>query len=483
MKLLAKQTLIYGIATVAPRILSVILVPLYIEVLPSKEEYGEISVIFSWIILLNVVLAYGMETAFFRFYHKNKDRQVVITTSGISIVITSLLFLLLALSFKNNLAELTGIQPKYLEFTIWVLCLDALVIMPFALLRAQGKALKYSFLKLLNVAVNLGLNLFFLLLLPFWAATDSLGFLEEIYVSNFEISYIFISLLIASLITFLILLPYYFKLRPKFDVQLWKSMLRYALPVLFAGLAFAINEAFDKILLEQLLPPETARATVGAYAACYKLGLFMTLFATAFRLGVEPYFFSKAEAANAKKVYAEVTRIFVICGALIMLSVMAFIHPLKQLLIPDENYWVAMPIVPIILMANFCLGIYFSLSVWYKVTDRTKFGAYISGVAALLTIGLNFWLIPVIGFMASAWATLAAYAAMMLLSYILGQKFYPIDYKLKDMLFYLIISLALSISFYYLLEKNTYLVWSLWLAFLLLVFVKEKKSIQQYLLK
>ncbi len=482
LKKLFKQTIIYGLATVLPRMLSFLLVPLYTDVLPVRE-YGNFSIIISWIVLFNVILAYGMETAFFRFFHKEKDKGLVVSTSAVSIIFTTVLFFLFTYIFSSQLAFLSGINEEYIIYTIFVLVLDALVIIPFAWLRANGKPVRYAIIKILNVAINLGLNVFFLLVLPKLASGDISGFWNSIYRPDFEISYIFISMIIASGITFFLMLPFYTKIQYAFSTSLWSKMLNYAYPVLIAGVAFAINETFDRILLDWLLPENIAEEAVGAYAACYKLAIFMTLFTTAFRMGIEPFFFSHAEEKNAPQTYALITRYFVAFGSVILVTVVVFSDLLKILLIRNSDYWEAMKIVPLILLANFCLGIYHNLSVWYKITDRTKFGAYISVAGAVITLIVNFLLIPTMSYMGSAIATVGAYASMMGLSYYFGQKYYPIPYNLKKIGSYLIFSIVISgISFYFF--RNNYLIGiTLWLAFLTLILVQEKSAIKKLIAK
>ncbi|GGG30500.1 oligosaccharide flippase family protein [Christiangramia forsetii] len=473
-KKLFQQTFIYGLATVLPRMLSFLLVPLYTEILP-KEEYGEISVIFAYFVLFNVILAYGMETAFFRFYNKQSNKREVLSTSGISLVISSLLFFGIAFISKEWISAITGIPIQYINLAIWILLLDALVIIPFAWLRASEKPMRYAIIKILNVAVNLGLNVFFLLFLKDLAEGSEI--FQTIYIPDFEISYVFIANLIASSLTLLLMFPFYIKIDFKFNSTLWKSMMRYAFPVLIAGIAFSINEVFDRIMLDYLLPEDIARSEIGAYSACYKLALFMTLFATAFRLGIEPFFFSHAESKNAAQTYAQITNYFVVFGSLILVGVIVFVDFLKLILIQNDTYWEAMEIVPLILLANLFLGIYHNLSVWYKITDRTKFGGYISLAGAVLTIALNLWLIPVISYTGSAIATLAAYGLMMLLSFYFGQKYYPIPYNIKKIGGYLFLSIIISALSFYVFRGNYFVGIPLLLLFIGIVYFSEKKQI------
>lgn len=480
-KTLFKQTFIYGLATVLPRMLSFLLVPLYTDtsVLPSPAEYGEVSLIFSYFVLFNVILAYGMETAFFRFYNKESNQGKVLGTSVVSLALSSFGFLILGLLFQDHIASIIDIPVKYINLVVWILFLDAMVIIPFAWLRATQRPIRYAVIKILNVAINLGLNLFFLLALKDLAEKSSL--VEFMYRPNFEISYIFIANLVASSVTLLVLLPFYFKVQFQFDKALWKQMINYAIPVLIAGVAFSINETFDRILLDKLLPNDIADTQIGMYSACYKLAVFMTLFATAFRLGIEPYFFSHAKNNNPQKNYARILEFFVAFGSVILLTVVVFADVIKPYIVRSEAYWEAMWIVPIILIANLCLGIYHNLSVWYKITDKTKFGGYISVFGAMVTLALNFWLIPIIGYKGSAIATVSAYASMMLISYYFGRKYYPIPYNLKKIGSYLSVSIIFSLIAFYKLEHRFALQFLLLVVFLTLVYVMERKEIKQFL--
>ncbi len=478
-KSLVKQTAIYGIATVLPRMLSFLLVRLYTDVLDTAA-YGEVSVIFSWVVFFNVLLAYGMETAFFRFYSNQEDKKAVIGTAMISVFWSSIVFLVVFMLFRNTIAGLSSIDVEFITYTIWILVLDALVIIPFSKLRAYQRPVIYALIKIGNVLINLGLNLFFLLILPKMAAANPESFLASIYIENFQIGYIFIANIVASLLTLVVLLPNYFHIQWHFDVQLWKKMLRYGFPILIAGLAFAINEHFDKILLQIL---HVSKSEIGAYAACYKIGLFMVLFRTAYTLGIEPFFFSYAKNENAPKAYADVAKYFVIFGSIISLSVIVFADIIKVLLIPNSAYWEAMKVVPLIVLANFFLGIYTNLSVWYKLTDRTKMGAYISIVGAIITLVLNMLLIKQFSYLGSAIATIVAYGSMMLISYVLGNKYYPIPYDMKRISGYLGVSIVGSTLYFYGFRENYFVGVGALLFLLYFVYHNEKETILQILKK
>ncbi len=482
LKKLFKQTAIYGLATVLPKMLGFLLLPLYTGILETAG-FGRVSVIFAWFAIFNVLLAYGMETAFFRFYHGNEDKSKVVSTSLISVLVTTFIFLILGLTFQNALASLMDIDLKYIRFTIYILALDALVIIPFAWLRAAEKPMKYAVIKLINVVINFGLNCFFLLALSGLAEGSSEGIWNFMYQPNNEITYIFISLLIASAVTLSLMLGVYLDMNFSFDKNLWKRMMKYAWPVLVAGIAFSINEVFDRILLKYLLDPSIAETKIGMYSACYRLGLFMTLFATAFRMGIEPFFFSHSDTENPQKTYAQITNYFVMFGSIILLTVVVFADVLKTQFVRDEAYWEAMPIVPIILLAAFFLGIYHNLSVWYKVTDKTRFGAFISVIGAMISIGVNFIFIPKFGYMASAIATLLAYGTMMVLSYYFGKSRYPIPYNFRKIIFYLGISILFSILSFYVFDRNIWVGIILLALFLGLVYKLENEKLRKIFVK
>lgn len=473
-KKLFKQTFIYGLATVLPRVLAVILVPLYTTVM-LPEEYGIYSTLMAYLILGNVLLSYGMETAFFRFITKDADNQKIVqSTTLTSISVSTLVFLGITLLFTNQIATVAEFKPEYVTYGLLILALDALVVLPFAWFRVNERPMRYAVVKIFNVVVNLAFNLFFLLLLPKLAVNSS--FWNSLWFPENKVAYVFIANLIASAVTLLVLLPLYVKIGFGFNKTIWKQMMKYAIPVLIAGIAFSVNEAFDRILLKYLLPENIAETQVGLYSACYKLGMFMTLFVMAFRLGIEPFFFNHSGHENAKNTYATITKYFTLFGCLILLVVVVYIDVFKRILIPNSQYWEALKIVPLILLANLFLGIYHNLSVWYKVTDRTKFGAYISVFAAIVTLVLNYVLIPIIGYMGSAIATLAAYGSMMVLSYLYGRKYYDVPYEVKKISGYLLLAIGFSAISFYAFNGNIWLGTALLVVFAIIMFYSEKKE-------
>ena len=477
-KNLFKQTFIYGLATVLPRALSIVLVPLYVIVL-GKEQYGVYASLMAFLILGNVVLSYGMETAFFRFINKEESQKKIVQSTALSsLTISTLIFLIVTLIFSQDISSILLFKREFIVYGIIILSLDALAVLPFVWFRANNKPMRYATIKIISVSINLGFNLFFFLLLPELAKGNTNMIWDSIYLAEDQVAYVFIANIIASGFTLALLSPLYLKIGFGINRRIWKQMIRYAFPVLIAGIAFSINEAFDKILLKYLLPESIAEAQVGVYAACYKLGVFLTLFASAFRLGIEPFFFNHSKHRDAKENYATITKYFTIFGSMILLFVVVYIDIFKQILIPESSFWEALTIVPIILLANLCLGIYHNLSVWYKVTDRTRFGALISSIGACITIVLNFLLIPWISYKGSAIATLAAYGSMMVISYLLGRKYYAVPYDLKKIGAYLLLSVVFSVFSFYVFGGDLWIGTVFMLLFIGLVYQFEKREIK-----
>lgn len=471
---LFKHTAIYGIATILPRLLSLILTPLHIDNL-EKSQYGVYQVLFAYMILGNVLLSYGMETAFFRFVNKEKEKEKVQKTALSSLLLSSILFFTIGWLLKGYISGWIGYSEIFVKYAIAILVLDALVVIPFAWFRNQGRAIYYTIIKIGNVFINLLLNLFFFLGLPLLQKTNPSGW-QWLLVEN-KVEYVFIANVVASLLTLIILLNVYRKIGLGFSFPLWKKMFKYAYPVLVAGIAFSINEGFDRIFIRMFYPSDSAEAVVGVYGACYKMGVFMTLFITAYRLGIEPFFFNTASDKNAPKTYATITRIFIIFASFILLFVSAYTDIFKRFLIPNPSYWEALWIVPFILMANLFLGVYHSLSVWYKVTDKTSYGAYISLIGGGITIVANLFLIPVMGYRGAAVATLLAYGGMMIISYFIGQKKYPIPYKLKSIGIYLLISIGGTFINFYFLNRNLWTGTLFVFLYLLMIVYFEKRTI------
>jgi len=475
-----KDTIIYGIAAVLPRAINIILVKLHTNTLQS-DKYAENTIYFVYAAYFNAILTYGMETAFFRFFTKEKDKGKVISTSFISLMVTTLLFLAVMLTFSTNISSYFGFEnAMYLQILILVTVFDTLVVIPYAYLRVTDRPIKFAFYRIVNILIYAFLNLYFLLYVPYAIKNDF--YVPKVISSSFAeqplVIYIFIANLIASIVTFLQLLPIIFKFKISFDKNLLLKMLTYGIPIMIGSLAFVTNENLDKLLLTKYLGKEQ----MGIYAACYKLGVFMILYIMAFRLGAEPFFFNHAEEKNAKSTYAKILNWFTVIGAIFMLIIVAFIDVFAKILI-NEAYFDALAIVPIILLANLFLGIYYNLSVWYKLTDKTKFGMYISIVGAIITISFNIIFIPIIGFMASALATLLAYGLMTAISYVIGKKYYAIPYKITNIFLYLFLSVGFSYLSFLLFRGNLLISSLLVVLFIGFIAWNERTEIRQILKK
>ncbi len=449
-KKLAGQTAVYGLSSIIGRFLNYLLVPLYTNLFLTSE-YGIVTDLYAYSGFFFVLLTYGMETAYFRFSEKHKNPEKVFTTAVTPLFLTTSVFLFTVLIFSGKIADLL-LYPNHREYIIlfsFIISFDVLSAIPFAKLRRENKAVKFAVFKFVNIGLNIGFNLFFLLLCPYLLKNNPDSFVKIFYSENGGIIYIFISNLIAGGVTLLLFIPEYLKTKYTFSKDILKQLLIYGSPLLFAGLAGMVNEVIDRILLKYLIvvpagvpnPDDYIFSQIGIYGANYKLSILITLFIQAFRYAAEPFFFSHAKEKNAKNTYAKVMKYFIIFGLIIFLGIMLYIDIAKHFI--NKNYWSGLKIVPILLFANLFLGIVYNLSVWYKLTDKTKFGAYIAGIGAFVTIVLNIILIPKTGYMGSAWATFFCYFTMMLVSYLWGKKYYKIDYPIKSVFLYIIIALLL----------------------------------------
>jgi O-antigen/teichoic acid export membrane protein len=430
-KKLAGDTAIYGMSSIIGRFLNWWLMPLYVNLF-APEEYGIVTNLYAYVAFFMVFLTYGMETGFFRFASKNNASEKVYSTSLVALFISSLLFLVLIILFKNPLASLIK-YPEHPEYILWfgfILAIDAFTAIPFARLRLNNRPVKFAVVRMINIGFNIAFNLFFLLLCPKLMENNPDSIVRFVFSSEIGVGYVFISNLLASIVTLLLLLPEIFKFSFFFEKALIQKMLNYSYPILIVGMAGILIQQIDKILIPFLIPEdEFPMKQLGIYGAAVKVAVLMNMFIQAFRYAFEPFFFSQAESKNDKNIYAEIMKYFVIFGLLIFLGMMLYIDVIK-LIIPLE-YEEGFAIVPVIMLANLFFGIYFTLSLWYKLTDLTRYGAYISVFGAVITITLNFILIPQFGYKGSAAALLAAFFIMMVISYFLGQKYYPVPYNLK----------------------------------------------------
>lgn len=443
-KKLIGQTAVYGLSSILGRLLNYLLVPLYTRIF-ERAEYGVVSELYAYVTFLMVVFTYGMETAFFRYVNVEKDKVNVYSTALNSVIITSIILVSAICIFVHPIAD--GLSytshPEYIIYFALILGLDAISAIPFAKLRQENKALRFAGLKFINILINVILNLYFLLLCPYLYKHDPSSPFLFMYKPGIGIAYIFISNFISSLITLLLLSKEILKEKFYLDIGLWKKMILYALPLLLGGLAGMVNETIDRILLVHWLPfsHEQNLAMNGVYGACYKLSILMTLAIQAFRMAAEPFYFAQSKEKNAAQVYATVMKHFVIICLIIFLGVMLYIDQVKYFI--GEKYWEGLSVVPVLLLANLFLGVYYNLSVWYKISGKTIYGAYIAVLGALITLLLNFWWIPALGYIGSAWATLICYFSMALLCYLFGQKFYPVSYPIGKIGLYFIFAISL----------------------------------------
>ena len=476
-----KDTIIYGIAAVLPRVINFLLVRIHTDALPP-DSFSENTYFYIWAALFSVLLTFGMETAFFRFYNNEKNKGVLISTAFVSMLFMTVIFIILLGVFFDSFLNLFDFEsnPLRLKLFIGILALDTIAMVPFAYLRASNRPVKYAVIKLINVAVIVVITLLGLKYIPdFLESGKSLPvIITDNYYKTPKVNYIFIANIFGSALSFLLLLPYLLRFKFQFNIELLKKMLTYSWPIAVAGIAYVINENLDKYLIKQLI----GDAEMGIYAACYKLAIFMNLYIMAFRLGAEPFFFNHADKKNAKETYARILNYFVIIGALVFVGIVVYIDFLKQLFI-NQEYWSAIKIVPIVLLAYLFLGIYHNLAIWYKLTDKTRYGMYFSIVGAIVTIVLNLWLIPKIGMMGAAWATLLAYGSMTVISYFIGKKHYPINYKIKKMGVYLIASVIICAMSFLQFRGDFWMSTLLLLIFTGIVFWNERKELKLILKK
>lgn len=447
-KSLAKETAVYGLSSIVGRFLNWCLVPLYVYLFPT-EDYGIVSYLYSFTAVALVVLNYGMETGFFRFVNKEPDPARVYSTSLSSVGTTSLLFIVLLSLFIRPVADVM-LLPRHPLF-VWLLgvtvAVDAFSNIPFAYLRYKKRAFRFAGIKLLNIAVNISLNLFFLLgcpaLMRHCPAMVS-WFYEAAGGEAFGIGWIFVANLMSTLIVLMCLLPELRGHRFGIDGKLLRRMLSYSWPLLILGVAGIMSQNMGQMLIPYLFKgaEEAARSMVGIYGANIKIAIVMVMFAQAFRYAYEPFIFAQAkgEGEDKRRAYCDAMKYFVIFGLFIFLAVMFYLPVLKHFVSPA--YWVGLRVVPVMMLAELCFGVFFNLSLWYKLTDRTQWGMYLSLLCFALMLGLNLWLVPAIGipdgYMGSAWAALISYFTVMVVSYFLGRKYYPLPYQTGRMFLYLL---------------------------------------------
>lgn len=418
---LASQTAIYGLSSMLGRFINFLLVIPHTQYLKSVGDYGDITTIFSFMAFFNVILTYGMETSYFNFIRNGHDAKVVYSNAQKSILFSTLIFSILVFLFAAQCGNFIGFnnQVEYVYISLIFLVFDTLSALPFARLRFEEKPLKYAAIKIVNIGVNITLNLWFL------KATPQ-------FLNHFDqVALVLIANAVASFFSFAILAPLVFQIKNPFDKLLFKQMIRYAWPLIFVGLAGIVNETLDRTLIKKLLPESEGSYQNGIYGAFYKLTMVMTMFVQAFRFAAEPLFFKQKESKDSRENYAMIMYWFIGVCTFIFLACVFFIEPLSHLFIRNPLFFEnpnGLYIVPILLLANMFLGIYYNLSIWYRFTNNTQLGAILAISGAIITIVLNIILIPVWGFLACAWITLLVYALMSIASYILGHYYYRIPY-------------------------------------------------------
>ncbi|HJU46050.1 MAG TPA: oligosaccharide flippase family protein [Chitinophagaceae bacterium] len=438
-KKLAGETMWYGVSSIAARFISYALTP-YLTIVFSKGDYGRMGAVYSAIPLLNVILTYGMETAYFRFIQRKDRSDAVNNTAAISLLVSTVLLSFILWNIQTPIAKLASLEkfPALIQLSIFIIALDALTAIPLARLRQEGRPRYYAFIRISSIIINIVVTVFFLSYCKTYLQENPNSFLRLIYRRDVNpVTYVLIANVFQSAFTLLLLSKWLLPKKWVFDFHLWKEMIVYALPMLLAGMGGMINETFDRLMLGWWLPDadDFADEQRGIYNACYKLAILITLFVQAFRMGAEPFFFKQAEGQNPQRIYARVMKFFVLTICVMFLVVILFLPVWKHFIAP--KHWEGLKVVPILLLANMFLGIYYNLSVWYKVTSRTLAGVWITLAGTVVTIIINWIFIPHYSYMACAWATFLCYGSMMVLSYIWGQKHYHVPYATKKLLAYL----------------------------------------------
>jgi len=441
---LAKQTAVYGFGTIVPRFLNYGVMAIFYTRIFQKAEYGIVTELYAWMAILLIALTYGMETGFFRFSQNKDNYERIYSTSLISLFSTSSLFMILVILFIGPVSAFLN-YPEHQDFimmTAAIMAIDSFCAIPFARLRKENKPGIFSIIKISNVVITIISVLFLLLAAPgIWENSE--GWFRKAYNPEYRVGYVFVANLIGSISTLLMLLPYIIKIRPVFDSVLWRKIIGYSFPLLIAGLSGSINDVLDKVLLRRIMGEETGLETVGVYGAGYKIAVLMSLFIQMFRFAAEPFFFERAKKENAKETYAYVMKYFVIAMLLVFLGINLYLKGFRFIIGPDFRE--ALVVVPIVSMGYLLYGIYMNHSIWYKLNDLTRFGVYITLFGAAITIAINVLLIPVFGYMASAWAHVASYGAMIILSFIFASKHYKIEYRMGQLIPYFILAIAIVI--------------------------------------
>ena len=454
-KKLAGQTAIYGLSTIVGRFLNVF-ITFCITHKYGGEVFGVFSLAYAYVTFLNVIFTYGMETSYFRFIQNPEYKHDVFNTSLISIFFTTLVFGGAMIYYADGIAEIWRIPEnvEYVKWFAWIIIFDTISAIPFARLREQGRPVKYATIKLINILTNVGLIYFFIGLAPGILKNNPNSFLLVAYDPGIKIGYAFIANLVASALTLLLLFQEIISVRLKFNFRLWREMMHYSWPLLIVGLGGMINEVLNRILLDYRLPYSFSenKKEVGVFNANIKVAALVNIFIQVFRTGAEPFFFKEAEKEDARKTYAKVMKFFIIISCVVFLGVSLFGDTIWGIYLigskEHPEYLEGLGVIPVMALAYVFLGIYYNLTVWYKLTDKTIYGAYITLMGAVITIVINYFTIPYLGYWGSAWATLICYGFMMHISYKQGQKHYPIPYARKKLTAYIVISVLVYLIYF-----------------------------------
>ena len=440
LKSLAKDTAIYGLSSIAGRFINYLLVPIQTTAFAAAGgEYGVVTNIYAYTALLLVILTYGMETTFFRYVNKaEEDARTVYSTVLISVGTTAALFVALVFAFLPQIAAFM----KYPDHSDWVavmfLCvaIDAFKCIPFAYLRYQKKAIKFACLQLVNIILNIILNLLYLIVLPA-LRLNPFGLYDKDF--TLDVGMVFYINLVCTAVVLLCFWRELTGFRWRFDVRLWRRMLRYAWPLLVLGIAGILNQTLDKIIFPYLYPLADSKAQLGIYGAATKIAMIMAMITQAFRYAYEPFVFGKSKDKDNRETYAKAMKYFIIFTLLAFLTVIAYLDVLRYI-IPNRSYWPGLRVVPVVMTAEIMMGVYFNLSFWYKLIDKTIYGAWFSAAGCIVLVAVNVAFVPTCGYMACAWGGVAGYGTAMVLSYIVGQKKYPIAYPMRSIAVYVAIA-------------------------------------------
>jgi len=491
-KQLAGQTVWYGLSNVGRKMLYFLLTPLLTYLLKDSKgmvDYGNMSLIYAWIAVANIVFTYGMETAYFRFSNQNGvDKNNLYRTSLSSILATTVFLCAIICWFRNPIQQFLQIN-NHSEYIVWVavlIGLDTLSAIPFAKLRQENRPIKYAFINLFSIVCNISFIIIFIVYLPRWVDAHPHNAFSIWYKTKDRLGFIILANVFENMIQWFLLFKEWKSFRFKIDVQLWKRLVNYSTPMIVIGLAGMVNEVMDRQFLDKWLPfsVDKNKTILAIYSANYRLAIFISLFIQAFKMAAEPFFFNQSRGKNAPALYARIMKWFVITLAIAFLFTALFLDIWKILIIRSAPYRTGIGVVPVLLLANICLGVYYNLSVWYKLTDKMRMGLYITLIGAAITVAGNYFFIPHFGMYASAWTTFICYCSMMIICYLVGKKYFPVPYRVKKIIAYWAVMLLLyfvrvgvsCISHSLIVELIVGIV--LMSLFLLLVFWAEKEEIR-----